>query len=95
LVDRPVEVDPPAGDLHVRLVDVPPVPDPVPTEPGRVGEHRCEPLHPSVHGDVIHLDATFGEQLLDIAVGQAEPKVPAHRSTITAGGNRKPANAER
>jgi hypothetical protein len=32
-----------------------------------------------VHGDVIHLDAAFGEQFLDVSVGQSEAQVPAHR----------------
>ena len=36
----------------------------------------AEPLNPSVHGKVVDLDAPFGEELLDIAVGQAEPQVP-------------------
>jgi hypothetical protein len=48
---------------------VPAVADPVPGEPGRVGQKRSEPLHPPVHRDVVHLDAAFGEQLLDVAVG--------------------------
>jgi hypothetical protein len=38
LVDRPVQVHPAAGDLDVGLVDVPAVADPVPAEPGRVGQ---------------------------------------------------------
>src|SRR6266542_5575183 len=41
-----------------------------------LGELRGEPLNPSVHGKVVDLDAPFGEELLDIAVGQAEPQVP-------------------
>jgi hypothetical protein len=61
LVDRPVQVNPPPGDLDVGLVHVPAVADPVPAEPGRVGQHRREPLHPPVHGDVVHLDAMLGE----------------------------------
>ena len=79
LVDRPVQVHPPAGDLHVGLVDVPAVADPVPGEPGRVGQQRREPLHPPVHGDVVDVDAALGQQLLDVPVGQAEPQIPAHR----------------
>jgi hypothetical protein len=38
LVDRPVQIHPPPGDLDVGLVHVPAVADPVPTEPGRVGQ---------------------------------------------------------
>jgi len=35
---------------------------------GRVRQQRCEPLHPSVDGDVIDLDTAFGRRLLDVAV---------------------------
>ena len=45
LVDRPIQVHPPPGDLHIRLVHVPAVADPVPAEPGRVGQQRREPPH--------------------------------------------------
>jgi len=37
LINRPIDVPPPAADLHVRLVDEPPVAGRVPGEPGRVG----------------------------------------------------------
>jgi hypothetical protein len=53
--------------------------DPMPGKPGRVGQQRRKPLHPPVHGDMIHLDATVGQQLLHIPIGQAEPQIPAHR----------------
>jgi hypothetical protein len=33
---------------------------------------------PTVDGDVIDLDTPFGEQFLDVAVGQGEAEVPAH-----------------
>jgi hypothetical protein len=79
LVDRSIQVHPPAGDFHIRFIHVPPVADPVPAEPGRVGRQRREALHPAVYGDVIHRDAALGQQLLDIPVGQAESEVPAHR----------------
>jgi hypothetical protein len=44
----------------------------VPARPSRLGEQRREPLHPSVDGDVVDLDTALGEQLLDVAVGQAK-----------------------
>ena len=47
--------------------------------PGDVGQQRREPQHPPVDGDVVDLDATLDEQLLDVAVGQAEAQVPADR----------------
>jgi hypothetical protein len=40
---------------------------------------RGEPLHPPVHGDVIHLGTALGEQFLDVAVRQVKAQVPAHR----------------
>jgi hypothetical protein len=48
-------------------------------EAGRLGEQRCESLHPPVDSDVIDLDAAFGEQFFDVSVGQAVAQVPAHR----------------
>ena len=47
--------------------------------PGRVGQERGEALHPSEHGHVIDLDPALAEQLLDIAIRQAEPQIPTHR----------------
>ncbi|MDT7732670.1 MAG: hypothetical protein QOK45_2923 [Mycobacterium sp.] len=35
--------------------------------------------HPPVDPHVIHLDATLGQQLLDVAIGRGVPQVPAHR----------------
>jgi len=51
----------------------------VTSEPGSVGQQRREALHPPKHGHVIHLDTTLDQQLLDVAVGQVEPQVPADR----------------
>jgi hypothetical protein len=45
--------------------------------PGSLGEQRREPLHPPVDGDVVDLDAAFGEEFLDVAVGQTEAEIPA------------------
>jgi hypothetical protein len=78
LVDRPVEVPPPAGDLHVRLVDEPAVPDRVTARPSGLDQQRGEPPHPPVNGDVVDLNVPLGEQLLHIAEGQAEAQVPPH-----------------
>jgi hypothetical protein len=39
-----------------------------------VGQH-----HPPVAGDVVDLDATLGDQLFRVAVGQAEAQLPADR----------------
>jgi len=58
----------------------------VPREPGGVGQLQGEPLHPSIDGDVVHVDAAFGQQFLDVAVGQAVAQVPAHRHDDHLGG---------
>jgi hypothetical protein len=79
LLDRAVDIAPRASDLDVGLVDEPAVPDRVPGRACRVGQQRCELLYPPVDRDVINLDATFGEQLLDVAVGQSEPQIPTDR----------------
>lgn len=46
---------------------------------GRFDELGSESLDPPVDGDVINDDAALAEPLLDVAVGQAIPQVPAHR----------------
>ena len=70
LVDCPVDVTPDAVDLHVRLVDKPPVSRTVAAEPSSVGQQRCETLHPAVDGYVVDFDAAFGEQLLNVTAGK-------------------------
>lgn len=50
---------------------------------GQAGEERAR-SPPSrslrtVQGDVVHVDATFGEELLEVPVRQPIPQVPAHR----------------
>jgi len=47
--------------------------------PGSLGQQRREPLDPSVDGDVVDLDAAFGQQLLHVAVRQRKAQIPAHR----------------
>jgi hypothetical protein len=49
LVDRPVQIDPPPNDLHIRLIDEPPIARGVPTEPCHVDQQRGEPLHPPIN----------------------------------------------
>ena len=79
LVDRPIHIAPDPGDLDVGLVDEPAIPGHVPTRPGRVDQQRREPLHPPIEGHVVDLDATLGEELFEVPVGQPVPEVPAHR----------------
>jgi hypothetical protein len=72
-------VRPASRDLDVGFVDEPPVTRQPPTGAGSLDELECEPLHPPLDGHVIDADATLGEQLFDVAVGQAVTQVPAHR----------------
>jgi hypothetical protein len=44
---------------------------------------------------VVDLDTTLGQQLLDVAVRQAEPQVPTDREDDDIGWKRKPAKADR
>jgi hypothetical protein len=80
LVDGVVDIAPAAGDLGVGLIGLPAVANRVPAGPGGLGQQRREPQHPPVDGDVVDFDAAFGQQLLDVAVGEAKAEVPAHRS---------------
>ena len=51
----------------------------MPARPGGVGQQRREPLDPPIDGDVVDLNAAFGEEFFDVAVGQAEAQVSADR----------------
>ncbi len=79
LVDRPVQVGPAAGDPDVGLVDEPAVTGQPAARAGGFDELGGEPLDPPVDGYVVNADAAFGEQFLDVAVGQAVSQIPADR----------------
>jgi len=51
----------------------------VPGEPGGVGQERGETLHPQVDRYRIDLDPRFGEEFLNVALGEAGAQVPEHR----------------
>ena len=93
LVDRPVDVPPHAGDLHVSLVHMPPVAGPVAARSGGIDEQRGEPVHPPVDRDVVDPQPALGEELLDVPVRQPVPQVPAHREHDHLG--REPVTRER
>jgi hypothetical protein len=63
----------------VRLIDVPAIPDQVPSSSRRLGELRREALDPAVDRDVVDLDPALGQQLFDVPIREAEPEVPADR----------------
>jgi hypothetical protein len=48
-------------------------------KPGGIGQQRSEPLHPPVDGYVIDLNTALDQQFLNVAIGQIEPQIPAHR----------------
>jgi len=80
LVHRPVEAPPPAGHLHVGLVDEPPITRSVAARAGGVREQRRESLHPPVYGDVIDVHTPLGQQLLHVPIGESVPEVPPDRN---------------
>jgi hypothetical protein len=90
LVDRPVQVPPPAGDLDVGLVDEPAVPRWHAGAGGRRRRTAGEPLHPPIHRHVVHGDAAFGQQLLYIPLREAVAQVPADRDTDHLGWEPEP-----
>jgi Enoyl-(Acyl carrier protein) reductase len=79
LVDCSVDVAPVPSHLRMGLVHEPTVADGVPAGSGGLSQQRCEPEHPPVDRHVVHLDTPLGEELLHVAVGQAEAQVPADR----------------
>jgi hypothetical protein len=56
------------SDLDVGLIDVPAIPDDVLTGSGCLRELWREPLDPPVDAHMVDLDASFGEELLDVPV---------------------------
>jgi hypothetical protein len=79
LADRPVQAGPPAGHLHIPLIDEPPVTRSVTARAGGLCELRSKTLHPPVDTDVIDGDAAPGQQLPGVPVGQSVAQVPADR----------------
>jgi hypothetical protein len=59
----------------------------------RVDQQRCEALDPPVDGDVVNVDAAFGQEFFHISVGQSVAEVAAHRQQNHLG--RKPVPSER
>ena len=61
---------------------------------GGVDDQRRKPLDPPAQGDMVDLDTSLRQELLEVSVRQSIPEVPATANKITSGGNWKPANAE-
>lgn len=95
LVDRPIQIRPPPGDFHIRLVYEPAISRGMPARASRVDQQWGEPVHPSIDRDMIDSDAPLGQQLFHVTVGK--PGAGRYQRTakvITSGGNRNLANAE-
>jgi hypothetical protein len=45
---------------------------------GYIHQQRREPLNPSKQGHMVDLNATLGEQFLEVPIGQSVTQVPAH-----------------
>ena len=67
--NRPIDVAPHAGDADVGLVDEPAATNGVSAWSGGVDQLGGEALDPPKDRHVIDLDAAFGEEFFDIAVG--------------------------
>ena len=68
LVDRSAQVPPNTGDFHICFVDEPATAHTVTARPGRFDEQGSEALYPPVDGDVVDVDAAFGEEFFYVAV---------------------------
>jgi hypothetical protein len=79
LVHGPVDIAPSAADLHLGFVHQPAVAHRAAAGSGCPDQQGREVLHPPIHGHVIDLDPAFGQDLLQVALGQTEPHIPAHR----------------
>jgi hypothetical protein len=70
-----------------------------PRQRAAAGERRRrtgrEPLHPPVHRHVVDLDATLGQQFVDVSTGEAVAQLPADRDRDHLRREPKPANADR
>jgi hypothetical protein len=63
LIDRPVQIDAPPGDLDICFVDKPAITWNVPARPCRVDQQRDKSLYPAIDRDVIDPDAPLHQQL--------------------------------
>ena len=78
-IDRSVQVAPAAGDLHVRLVDVPGPPRPPATARAKVGaDERCESEFPGADGLVCHLVASLQQQFGDVPQPEFVAEAPEY-----------------
>jgi hypothetical protein len=80
LVDRPVQINPPPGDLDLGLIHKPAITCHVSAGSCRIDQQGGEALHTPEDRDVIDLDATLSQQFIDISIcrahsaGTSEPR---------------------
>jgi len=77
LIAGPVQLRPLACDLEASLTGKPPVTRGVAARASALDGLGGKSLYPPVDGHVIDRDAALGQQLLDVAAGQAVAEVPA------------------
>jgi hypothetical protein len=94
LIDGPVQTGPQARYLHARFTGEPAVARCMAAQASSLDELGRESLHSPARRHVIHRDAALGGQLLDVAVGQAIPQVPADRNGDHLPRKPDPANTE-
>ena len=87
-VDRPVYVSPHTSDLHIRVVDEPADTGCVSLRADGLDGQTGEVLDPAVQRDMVDLDSTPREQLLDIPVRPPKRRYRRTASKITSDGNR-------
>ena len=80
LVDDPVQIHPPPGDLGVGLIREPAISGRMSTRSCCVDQQGCAVLHPPEDADVINGDASFGQQFFHVSVGEPVAEVPANRN---------------
>ena len=65
----------PAGDPDGHSVEMPAITRPRTAPSQRPGDRRSEFEHPAAHALIGNIEPALGEQLLNIAIAQAEPEV--------------------
>jgi hypothetical protein len=78
LIDGAPQILPPTADLHEDLVQMPRVAELRLPPTGSGGVVRPELLTPATHGLVGHLDASLGQEILDVSETQRESVVEPH-----------------
>ena len=79
IVDRAPQPHPTSTDLHHHLVKMPPPGRRRSTPAQLAGEGRSELDRPGSHRLVTDVDASLGEQVLDVTEAHCEPEIQLYR----------------